>query len=114
MDSPGLSQRSSDGLKNTWQVLLGLVQKALALESPKELEILSLVEQLESTLDDGSLEHWVCHHILDGLSTTFFSREWWYIAVQTVQEVLKTVDPGAKRTLTCITANVTQWRKETR
>ena len=112
MGSPGLSQRSSDGLKNTWQVLLGLVQEALASERPKESEILSLVEQLEPTLDDGSLEHWVCHHILDGLSTTSFSREWWYVAVQAVQEVLKTVDPGAKRTLTCITANVTQWRKE--
>ena len=112
MGSPGLSQRSSNGLKNIWQVLLGLVQEALASESPKESEILSLVEQLESTLDDGSLEHWVCHHILDGLSTTSFSREWWYVAVQAVQEVLKTVDPGAKRTLTCITANVTQWRKE--
>ena len=112
MDSPELSQRSSDGLQNTWQVLLDLVQEALASESPKESEILSSVEQLEPTLDDGSLEHWTCHHILDGLSATSFSREWWYIAVQAVQEVLKTVDPGAKRTLTCITANVTQWRKE--
>ena len=112
MDSPELSQWSSDGLQNTWQVLLDLVQEALASESPKESEILSSVEQLEPTLDDGSLEHWTCHHILDGLSATSFSREWWYIAVQAVQEVLKTVDPGAKRTLTCITANVTQWRKE--
>ena len=110
--SPGLSQSSSDGLKNTWQDLLGLVQEALVSEMPKESEILSLVEKLESTLDDGSLEHWVCHHILEGLSVASFSREMWYVAVQAVQEVLKTSDPGAQRTLTCITANVTQWRRE--
>ncbi|OLQ04145.1 hypothetical protein AK812_SmicGene12815 [Symbiodinium microadriaticum] len=112
MVSPGLSQHSADGLKNTGQDLLGLVQEALVSEMPKESEILSLVEKLEPTLDDGSLEHWVCHHILEGLSTTSFSREMWYVAVQAVQEVLKTSDPGAKRTLTCITANVTQWRRE--
>ena len=77
-----------------------------------ESEILRLVEKLEPTLDDGSLEHWVCHHVLECLSVASFSREMWYVAVQAVQEVLKTSDAGAKRTLTCITANVTQWRRE--
>ena len=109
--SPGSPQRA-DGLTITWKDILGLVQGALVSEMPRESEILSLVEKLEPTLDDGSLEHWVCHHILEGLSATSFSREMWYVAAQAVQEVLKTSDPGVKRTLTCITANVTQWRKE--
>ncbi|CAE7502820.1 unnamed protein product, partial [Symbiodinium microadriaticum] len=36
----------------------------------------------------------------------------WYVAVQAVQEVINTSDPDVSRKLTCITANVTQWRKE--
>ena len=109
---PGSSQHGSDGLRKTWQDLLNLVQEALKSSMANESEILRLVEKLEPTLDDGSLEHWVCHHVLECLSVASFSREMWYVAVQAVQEVLKTSDPGAKRTLNCITANVTQWRRE--
>ncbi|CAE7750369.1 unnamed protein product [Symbiodinium necroappetens] len=101
-----------EGQVVAWQALLSLTQSALVSETPSEPDILSLVEQLEHTLDDGSLEHWVCHHILDALSSPLFSREMWYVAVQAVQEVLNTSDPGVSRKLTCITANVTQWRKE--
>ncbi|CAE7843413.1 unnamed protein product, partial [Symbiodinium necroappetens] len=94
------------------QVVAWQTQAALMSGKPSEPDILSLVEKLENTLDDGSLEHWVCHHILDALSSSLFSREMWYVAVQAVQEVLNTSDPGVSRKLTCITANVTQWRKE--